>query len=66
MTQVRKLLEALRAESLALPVLCGGVIPADDALELRAMGVADVITPGALSADFIGVFDRALGVSRAA
>jgi methylmalonyl-CoA mutase C-terminal domain/subunit len=66
MTQMRKLIEALRAADLHVPVFCGGVIPADDVAALKAMGVADVITPGALSADFVGVFDRVVGGARPA
>ena len=53
MTQVKKLLEALRERDLDLPVFCGGVIPADDAAELKAMGVAAVIAPGTLTQDLL-------------
>jgi len=28
-------------------VVVGGTIPADDAIELRALGVAEIFTPGA-------------------
>ena len=53
MTQVKKLLEILRERELDLPVFCGGVIPADDAADLRAMGVAAVIAPGTLTQDLL-------------
>ena len=53
MTQVKKLLETLRERELDLPVFCGGVIPADDAADLRAMGVAAVIAPGTLTQDLL-------------
>jgi methylmalonyl-CoA mutase C-terminal domain/subunit len=46
MTQMRLLLEAVRREEVAIPVFCGGVIPRDDAAELRAQGVAEVFFPG--------------------
>jgi len=51
MTQMRLLFDEMRREGVALPVFCGGVIPDDDALELKAMGVAEVIPPGTLSAE---------------
>jgi methylmalonyl-CoA mutase, C-terminal domain len=60
MTQMRRLLDAMRAENLAVPVFCGGVIPASDAQELRALGVAEVIPPGTLSKDLLVMVARAL------
>jgi methylmalonyl-CoA mutase C-terminal domain/subunit len=60
MTQMRRLLDAMRAENLAVPVFCGGVIPASDAEELRALGVAEVIPPGTLSKDLLVMVARAL------
>ena len=58
MTQVRRLLDRMHAENLKIPVFCGGVIPADDANALRAMGVADVFTPGTLSGEVVKRVDR--------
>ena len=58
MTQMRLLLDALARQSLALPVLCGGVIPREDAAELSKLGVAEVFFPGTLGADVIERFDR--------
>ena len=66
MTQMRRLLDAMRAIPLTIPVLCGGVIPADDAAELRNMGVAAVITPGTLSAELLAIVEEALAQPRAA
>lgn len=60
MTQARRLLERMRARDIRVPVFCGGVIPADDAAELRALGVADVFTPGTLSRDVVARVDRRL------
>ena len=60
MTQARRLLERMRAGDIRVPVFCGGVIPADDAAELRALGVADVFTPGTLSRDVVTRVDRRL------
>ncbi len=43
---VRDVMERLRSEGLLhIPVIAGGIIPDDDAQELRAMGVARVYTP---------------------
>ncbi|MEZ5501028.1 MAG: cobalamin-dependent protein [Steroidobacteraceae bacterium] len=53
MTQMRRLIDAMRAEKLSLPVFCGGVIPADDVAALKDMGVAEVIPPGTLTADLL-------------
>ena len=49
MTQMRRLLDALRDQNCHVPIFCGGVIPADDATELRALGVAAVVPPGTLT-----------------
>ncbi len=53
LTQVDNLMTALGEAKLAIPVFCGGVIPPDDAAELRAKGVADVIPPGTLSEELV-------------
>jgi methylmalonyl-CoA mutase C-terminal domain/subunit len=55
MTQMRRLLDAMRAENLRVPVFCGGVIPASDAADLRALGVAAVIPPGTLTNDLLAI-----------
>lgn len=60
MTQVRKLLDTMRSKQLNLPVFCGGVIPADDAVELKAVGVAAVIAPGTLTDELLAVIATAL------
>jgi methylmalonyl-CoA mutase C-terminal domain/subunit len=60
MTQVRRLLDRMRAENVRAPVFCGGVIPADDAAELQALGVADVFTPGTLTRDVVARVDRCM------
>lgn len=59
-TQMRRLLETMTNAGLDIPVVCGGVIPRDDADELRAMGVADVFFPGTLSKDILRKFEVAL------
>ena len=60
-TQVRKLIDSLRARQLEVPVVCGGVIPDDDAEELLGMGVKEVIKPGTLTDDLLTRVRRALG-----
>jgi ethylmalonyl-CoA mutase len=42
---VPEILDGLRAEGLDIPVVVGGIIPADDAAALREAGVAAVYTP---------------------
>jgi len=66
MAQMRLLLQAMQAEGLGRPVICGGVIPEDDAAELRKMGVAEVIRPGTLTRDVLALVNRAVesGASR--
>lgn len=61
---VPALLAGLRAQGLAdVPVIVGGIIPADDEAVLRASGVADVFTPK--DYDLAVVMGRVLDVVRA-
>jgi len=60
MTQMRRLLEAMREQKLSVPVFCGGVIPPEDAEALRRLGVAEVIAPGTLTRDLHASVERAL------
>jgi methylmalonyl-CoA mutase cobalamin-binding domain/chain len=66
MTQMRRLLEAVREAGLQIPVICGGVIPGEDASQLHAMGVAAVIQPGTLTKELLGIVGGALAVADAA
>lgn len=66
MTQMRRLLEAMSAAGLRIPVICGGVIPQEDAAELRAMGVAAVVAPGTLTAGLLKIVEQALAGSATA
>jgi methylmalonyl-CoA mutase C-terminal domain/subunit len=63
MPQMRKLLAAMRAAGLELPIFCGGVIPRDDVAALKDMGVAAVIAPGTLTADMLRIVDEALATA---
>jgi methylmalonyl-CoA mutase, C-terminal domain len=48
MTLIPRILELLRADEVEdVLVLVGGTIPADDARELKELGVAEIFTPGA-------------------
>ncbi|MCL4066423.1 protein meaA [Pseudomonas sp. GX19020] len=42
---ISDMMERMRAAGLTVPVVVGGIIPEDDAVKLRAMGVAAVYTP---------------------
>jgi methylmalonyl-CoA mutase cobalamin-binding domain/chain len=54
MTLVPRILEGLRAnEAEDVLVVVGGTIPTEDAAELKAMGVAEVFTPGAPTSQIV-------------
>jgi methylmalonyl-CoA mutase C-terminal domain/subunit len=42
----------------------GGTIPADDAAELKALGVREIFTPGAPLADIVRFVERECGQRR--
>jgi methylmalonyl-CoA mutase C-terminal domain/subunit len=55
MTLFAKVMELLKAEGADdVVVLGGGIIPEDDINELKALGVAEVFTPGATTRDIVG------------
>ncbi len=53
MTLAPKMVEALRAADMDIPVVVGGIIPDDDIEPLRQAGVAAILGPGA-SAEEVG------------
>jgi methylmalonyl-CoA mutase C-terminal domain/subunit len=54
MTLFKKLMELLREQGADdVVVLGGGIIPEDDITELKALGVAEVFTPGATTGDIV-------------
>lgn len=65
MAQTRLLTDAMKEHNISLPIICGGVIPDDDADELRALGVSEVIRPGTLTEDILILVNRALGIENA-
>ncbi len=60
MAQVKQLISIMEKENIKLPVICGGVIPEDDASDLKAIGVAEVIRPGTLTEDILEMVNRAI------
>ena len=64
------LMELMRAEGLGrVPVIVGGIIPEEDAVRLRAMGVAQVYTPkdfrlNQIMMDIVALVDQTSGCSR--
>ena len=46
MVLVPRILELLRRHEVDIPVFVGGIIPAEDAITLKRMGVAEVYGPG--------------------
>ena len=61
---VPAVLAGLRAAGVSVPVVVGGIIPADDAERLRAAGVARVFTPKDFALN--GIIDELVEVVRAA
>jgi methylmalonyl-CoA mutase, C-terminal domain len=54
MTLVPRVMELLREQDAGeVLVVVGGTVPADDIAELKAVGVAEVFTPGAPTQDII-------------
>jgi methylmalonyl-CoA mutase C-terminal domain/subunit len=61
MTLVPRILELLKNEGVDdVIVTVGGTIPADDIAELKALGVAEVFTPGASAQSAIEFIKRAV------
>ncbi len=62
---MEELVQLLRAEGLGhVPVIVGGIIPEEDAVRLRAMGIAQVYTPkdfqlNQIMMDIVGLVDQA-------
>jgi methylmalonyl-CoA mutase C-terminal domain/subunit len=62
MTLVPRVMELLRErEAEDVVVIAGGTIPADDISELKAIGVAEVFTPGASTQEIIDYVQGAVG-----
>ncbi|MFI2607005.1 cobalamin B12-binding domain-containing protein [Kitasatospora sp. NPDC018619] len=54
MTLCARVLELLKERDAEdIKVFCGGIIPDEDVAELKAMGVADIFTPGTPTRDVV-------------
>ncbi|GAA1069458.1 cobalamin B12-binding domain-containing protein [Kitasatospora nipponensis] len=54
MTLCAKVIELLKEREAAdIKVFCGGIVPPEDIIELKAMGVADIFTPGTPTRDVV-------------
>ncbi len=63
MTLVPRILDGLRENGVEdVLVVVGGTIPADDADALRAMGVAEIFTPGAPTSAIVDFLRGAVNV----
>lgn len=60
LTLVPLVVEALRARGVEIPVVVGGIVPDADVDELRAAGVAAVLTPGATADDIVATLTALL------
>jgi methylmalonyl-CoA mutase C-terminal domain/subunit len=64
MTLVPRILEGLRANDADdVLVVVGGTIPTEDAAELKALGVAEVFTPGAPTSEIVDFLKGALAAA---
>ena len=65
MTLVPRVVELLRSEGVEdVVVTVGGTIPADDAPELKKLGVAEVFTPGASTDEIVEFIRSAIAERR--
>ncbi len=60
MELVSDLLKLMREKGLNVPVIVGGIIPPDDAKELKRMGVYEVLGPGTPLKKVIEAYKKAL------
>lgn len=64
MTLCARVLELLRERDAEdIKVFCGGIIPEDDIAELKALGVADIFTPGTPTRDVVAWVEANLRVA---
>ena len=57
MTLIPRIIDALKENGLGdVPVIVGGIIPPEDALELKKMGVCKVFGPGCHTSEIVSCF----------
>jgi methylmalonyl-CoA mutase C-terminal domain/subunit len=59
MTLAPLVVEEMRARGIMIPVVVGGIVPPRDAEELRSVGIAGVIGPGATAEEVVAVVEAA-------
>jgi methylmalonyl-CoA mutase, C-terminal domain len=65
MTLAPKVVEALRARGVDIPVIVGGIVPVRDVPKLEALGVAAILRPGASSDQVVAVVRQVIAASQA-
>ncbi|MEI7992878.1 MAG: cobalamin B12-binding domain-containing protein [Actinomycetota bacterium] len=65
MTLAPLVVERVRARGLEIPVIVGGIIPDQDVVKLKELGVAAVLGPGATAAEVVATVRNAIEASRA-
>lgn len=60
LTLAPSVVEELRRNGLAIPVIVGGIVPTRDVAKLLELGVADVLTPGASAEQVVEAVQRAI------
>jgi methylmalonyl-CoA mutase, C-terminal domain len=64
MTLVPRILDLLaESDASELLVIVGGTVPSDDVTELKRLGVAEVYTPGAPTAEIVDFLQTRLGAA---
>lgn len=61
---VSDLIKLARERGVNVPIVVGGVIPPEDVVKLKELGVFEVLPPGTPLAKVIEVFNRAIGERR--
>jgi methylmalonyl-CoA mutase C-terminal domain/subunit len=64
MTLAPKMVEALAAAGLDVPVIVGGIVPDEDVAELHAKGVAAILGPGASAEEVAATVRNAVTARR--
>ena len=59
MNLIPRIMDTLRDNGLGdIPVIVGGIIPPDDAVELKRIGVKEVFGPGCFTSEIVSAFCR--------